>query len=158
MITLAAHTLTQSGIQKMRQTDDYKLWQKKTYRKKEMLMTKLKATAKSIFPQSFCFLSFLSQREASYMPKSPTNQVTCLTFVLCSSSGLRSHGGTDEDAVLPVERLVDQRHACGAASTEDDGIDDHALRALPGRVHDGALAAGGAEPLGGAKEKKTLIV
>lgn len=33
-----------------------------------------------------------------------------------------------------------------SAPSKDDALDGHALRSLPGRVDDGALAGGGAEP------------
>ena len=61
--------------------------------------------------------------------------------------GLGPHGRPDEDAVFPAEGLVDERHAHGTSSTEDDGVNGHALRVLPGRVQNGALGRRGAEPV-----------
>ena len=41
----------------------------------------------------------------------------------------------DEDAVLPVAALEDERGEPGAAAAEDDGGEGHALRVLPARGH-----------------------
>ena len=43
---------------------------------------------------------------------------------------LRRHRRADEDAVLPVERLEDERRRARAAAAEDDRRDRHALRVL----------------------------
>ena len=40
---------------------------------------------------------------------------------------LRGHRGPDEHAVLPVERLVDQRGQVGPAAAENDRRDRHAV-------------------------------
>ncbi|OPZ84064.1 MAG: hypothetical protein BWY76_02006 [bacterium ADurb.Bin429] len=40
------------------------------------------------------------------------------------------HGGTDKDAMLPVERLIHQRREARAAPAEDDGGDGNAMMVL----------------------------
>ena len=66
--------------------------------------------------------------------------------MLSGGGGLRPHGRTDEDAVLPVEGLVHQGDALGPATPKDDGVDGDPLGVLPQRVDDGALGGRGAEP------------
>ena len=44
---------------------------------------------------------------------------------------LRGHRRAEEDAVLPVEGLGDQRHHGRAAAAEQEGVDRHAGRVLP---------------------------
>ena len=43
----------------------------------------------------------------------------------------RGHRRAEEDAVLPVEGLLDQRHHGRAATAEEEGVDRHAGRVLP---------------------------
>ena len=50
--------------------------------------------------------------------------------------GLRRHDRAEEDAVLPVEGLEDERDDRGAAAAEEDGRDRHAA----GSSHSGAMA------------------
>ena len=52
---------------------------------------------------------------------------------------LRGHRRAHEDAVLPVEGFVDQRHHGGAAAAEEEGVDRHAGRVLPLGRDRGAL-------------------
>lgn len=56
--------------------------------------------------------------------------------------GLADHGGADEDAVLPVEGLEDERGGLGAAAAEDDGRDGHAARVVHLGADAGALFGG----------------
>ena len=49
------------------------------------------------------------------------------------------------DAVQPVEGLVDQRHDAGAAAAEDDGVDGHALGSSHSGAIDRVLRGGGGE-------------
>src|SRR5262249_31474872 len=53
---------------------------------------------------------------------------------------LRGHSRADEDTMLPVERLVEQRGHARAPPTEDEGRDRHALRIFPMWRDRGALA------------------
>lgn len=66
-------------------------------------------------------------------------------LVFGRGSGLGSHGGPDEDPVLPIARLVDQRHARGSTAAEQNRVDGHALGIFPSRVDDRALLRRGAE-------------
>lgn len=66
-------------------------------------------------------------------------------LVLGSSSCLRSHSGSDEDTVLPVARLVDERYTSGSATSEEYGIDGYTLRIFPSGIDYGALVSWCAE-------------
>ena len=72
-----------------------------------------------------------------------------VTAVLSGSRSLWTDRSADEDAVLPVERLVDEGDAARATSTEDDGVDGHSAGILPGAVDRRALACRAAEPVDG---------
>ena len=53
--------------------------------------------------------------------------------------GFRAHGGGHVDALDPVARLRHQRHGGGAASAEDECVNRHALRVVPGRIQRGVV-------------------
>src|SRR3546814_4848433 len=46
----------------------------------------------------------------------------------------------------PVARLIDERKDAGQATAEDEGVDRHAMRIVPGRIEARALGGGHGEP------------
>ena len=50
------------------------------------------------------------------------------------SSGFGAHGGSHVDALGPVARFGHQRHGGAATAAEDEGINRHASRIVPGRI------------------------
>mmetsp|Transcript_878 Transcript_878/g.2015 ORF Transcript_878/g.2015 Transcript_878/m.2015 type:complete len:634 (+) Transcript_878:965-2866(+) len=56
--------------------------------------------------------------------------------------GLAAHGGGHVDAFHPVAGLGHQRHGGGAAAAEDEGVDLHAGRVVPGGVQRRVVGGG----------------
>ena len=69
-----------------------------------------------------------------------------LGAVLSCSGGLRLDARAHEDAVVPVEALVDQRNTLRSAAAEQDGVDLDTLWIFPRLVEDGAVLSWGTEP------------
>ena len=63
-------------------------------------------------------------------------------FAAGGCGGLRAHGGGQVDAFGPAADLGDQRDGVGAAAAEDEGIQRHAGRIIPGRI-DSRVVGGG---------------
>src|SRR5215471_7743191 len=61
-------------------------------------------------------------------------------------SCFRSHGRTEIHTMIPVERLIDQRHGVAAASAENNGTDWHALAFFDVRIQCGVVPHRGGEP------------
>ena len=61
------------------------------------------------------------------------------------SGRLRLHARSEEHAMIPVERLVNQRNAIGPSATEEDRLDRHALGFLPVGINNRTLADGRTE-------------
>jgi len=70
-----------------------------------------------------------------------------LTLVLGGCGGLRLHGSTNVDAMLPVKCLVHQRYASRSSAPEQYGVDWHSLRGLPICVDNRTLFGWCAKPI-----------